>query len=111
MAADGKPSILEQLLSEAMERGAETARDEDFAVNLRNADGDEVTGIPISQAKGWLFDKFGIGEAPEAGGDGGTQGAGGKAGPGQGQSQNPVANLFRGGQAAKQQQRPASGQG
>lgn len=95
MAGDGK-SILEQLIEEATKLGAEGARKEDFAVNLRNAAGDEVTGIPISQAAGWLHDKFGIGEAPKKGtGDGGT-GEQGQAGAEGGTGASPVVKFFQG---------------
>jgi hypothetical protein len=91
MAGDqggGGGSILEKLLKEAAELGAKSARDEDFAINLKDAQGNEVTGIPISQARGWLKDKFGITDPSEAGDDGGTgqQGGPGAAGAGQGDS-------------------------
>lgn len=102
--ADDK-GILAQLLEEVAAASADKARQEDFAVNLKNKDGDEVTGIPISQAAGWLYERFGIGEKPakKAGGDGGT-GSGAAAGAqGTGQAEggaNPVADFFRGGKRA-----------
>ena len=60
--------ILDQLIEEAFKKGAISATQDDFAVNLSTTDKDgkthSVEGIPVSQAKKFLYDNFGLGEPP-----------------------------------------------
>lgn len=85
-------SILDEF-AEFLKAKTEAERDNpgDFAIDLSSTDKDgnrhEARGIPVSQASGWLYDKFGIGEPPKADDDGGKEGA-------PGAKSNPVKDLF-----------------
>jgi hypothetical protein len=70
---------------------AERDNPDDFAVDLRDSDGNEVRGIPISQAKKFL-EKFGLVEPePPAEGEGDK---GGKP------KVSPIKEYFQGGKRA-----------
>lgn len=96
-----KKSILEQLLEEAMAKGAEQAQSEDFAVNLRADDGSSIEGIPLSKVGKDFLAKFGI-TSGEGDGDGG-EGDGDGGGTQPGTAARGVKDLFAGGK------RPAGG--
>lgn len=71
-----------KLLEELTARQNAPDEDQDFEIELYDTANGKGARIPFSQGKKWLFDTFGIGEAPaapEGGGDGG--GAGGDAPP------------------------------
>jgi hypothetical protein len=95
---EGK-GILDQLIEEAFKKGKVSATQDDFAVNLRTTDKDGhehvIEGIPVSQAKDWLYKQFGIGTPPakEGGKEGDGKEGGGQAGP-------PTLKTFFGGKAA-----------
>jgi hypothetical protein len=69
-----------KLLAELTAREAE-GDEEDFEVHVWN--GDKGATLPVSKAKSWLYENFGIGEAPAApaGDGGGGQGGKSKADP------------------------------
>lgn len=98
MAGDGK-SVMDEF-AEFLEARAAASQEKDFAVNLRNAAGDEVTGIPISQAAGWLEQKFGIGAKPKKGAGDGSSGEGQDGGEGAKGGPSPVIQFFQGKRAA-----------
>jgi hypothetical protein len=73
-----------QLLEELTARAAEPDAEDDWELEI--FDGTKGARIPISKGAKWLFDNFGIGDAPappagdgDGGQDGGDGGAGGKA--------------------------------
>ena len=88
--------ILDQLIEEAFAKGKVSATQDDFAVNLRTTDKDGhehvIEGIPVSQAKGWLYKQFGIGEPPAPEGEG-------KEGEGK-EGARPTLKSYFGGKAA-----------
>jgi hypothetical protein len=96
-APKGK-SILEQLIEEASEAGRKAGQSEDFAVNLSTTDKDgnkhSLEGIPVSQARRFLFDKFGIGDPP-------GEGEGQAEGEGEGQAAHPIKAYFGQGKSSK----------
>jgi hypothetical protein len=68
-----------KLLAELTAREAE-GDEEDFEVHVWN--GEKGATLPVSKAKSWLYDNFGIGDPPAApAGDGGGQGGKPKADP------------------------------
>lgn len=112
MGEQGKKggNILDQFAAFLQQQTAAEGNDpEDFAVNLRTTDKDgathELTGIPISRAGNWIYDKFGIGPEPTAADDDGGQGDGGQ---GDAKTGGSVIDYFRG---AGKGQRAAGGTG
>lgn len=77
----GKLSDDEQkLLDELTARAAAPDEDDQFEIEIYDTNAGRGARIPFKQGKGWLFDQFGIGDAPApAGGEGGTGGEGGGA--------------------------------
>ena len=69
-----------KLLEELTARSKEPDVDESFEIEVYDTNAGKGARIPFSKGKSWLFDTFGIGEAPAAaaGEDGG---AGGDAPP------------------------------
>jgi hypothetical protein len=98
MGAPRKPEDMLKEFSEflAAKTAAEAESPEDFDVWLKNDKGQEAT-VPYSQAKQWLHEAFGIGEAPESegGGDGGQADDGRKAG-GSGRQPAQLRDYFKG---------------
>lgn len=81
LSADEK-KLLEELTAKAKEPDV----DESFEIELYDTNAGKGARIPFSQGKKWLFDTFGIGEAPAAaagedGGAGGDAPPAGDAGP------------------------------
>lgn len=68
-----------KLLDELTARAAAPDEDDDFEIELYDTNAGKGARIPFSKGKGWLFDTFGIGEAPAAAGE--ESGSGGSAPP------------------------------
>jgi hypothetical protein len=72
-----------KLLAELQARDAEPDADEEFEIEVYDTTAGKGARIPFSKGKNWLFDTFGIGDAPAAaGGEGGTGGDAPAAGAG-----------------------------
>ena len=73
----------QKLLDELTARAAAPDEDDDFEIELYDTNAGKGARIPFSKGKGWLFDTFGIGEAPAAAGgeNGGSGGSAPPAGP------------------------------
>jgi hypothetical protein len=95
MADDGK-GLLEKLLEEVAAKQRAHDESSDFAINLTSTDKDGAThsvqGVPISQARRFLYDKFGIGDPPEAGD--GDEGQGDKGDGKGGGGATPLKRYF-----------------
>lgn len=70
-----------KLLDELTARANEPDADDDFEIEVYDTSAGKGARIPFSKGKNWLFDTFGIGEAPAAPEGGGDGGAGGDAPP------------------------------
>lgn len=86
----GKLSADEQkLYDELTARAAAPDEDDQFEIEIYDTTAGKGARVPFKQGKGWLFQTFGIGEAPapagtgEGSGTGGT-GTGGDGGTGTG---------------------------
>lgn len=94
MADQPKKSLLDQLLEEAMAKGAEMSQAEDFAVNVRDHEGNAIEGIPLSKIGKDFLARFGI-TSDDGDGDGADSGQG--QGSGGGSAARGVKDLFAGG--------------
>lgn len=54
-----------KLLDELTARAAAPDEDNDFEIEVYDTSAGKGARIPFSKGKSWLFDTFGIGEAPE----------------------------------------------
>ncbi len=72
----------QKLLDELTARASAPEEDNDFEIEVYDTGQGKGARIPFSQGKKWLFDTFGIGEAPAPpAGSGDDGGAGGDAPP------------------------------
>lgn len=74
---DDERKLLEELTARANEPDA----DDDFEIEVYDTTAGKGARIPFSRGKSWLFDTFGIGDAPAAEGAGEGGGAGKDAPP------------------------------
>lgn len=71
-----------KLLEELTARANAPEEDDDFEIEVYDTAANKGARIPFRKGKGWLFDTFGIGEAPAPSGAGeGGDAAGGDAPP------------------------------
>lgn len=76
----------QRLMEELNARAAAPDEDDNFEIEIYDTEKNRGARIPFKRGKGWLFDTFGIGEAPasteggQEGGTGGPAGAGGSEG-------------------------------
>ena len=74
---DDERKLLEELTARANEPDA----DDDFEIEVYDTTAGKGARIPFSRGKSWLFDTFGIGDAPAPAGAGEDGGAGKDAPP------------------------------
>lgn len=83
-----------KLLAELQEREAAPDVDDDFEIEIYDTKAQRGARIPFSKGKKWLFESFGVGEAPEPAAAEGGAAAG--AGDGAAGSEGPKPGTFFG---------------
>lgn len=89
--SDDDQRLLDQLTAKAAAPDA----DADFEIEIYDTKANRGARLPFSQGKKWLFESFGIGDAPPAGGAGGDEGGtGGTAGGGESTAGGSRGSVF-----------------
>lgn len=83
-----------KLLAELMERDKAPEDDENFEVEIYDTTKGRGARVPYKQAKGWLHETLGLGQAPP---ESAPAGEGGPAGAGQGEDPKPDSGPAGGG--------------
>lgn len=69
-----------RLLAELTEKSKQPDVDDNFEIEVYDTNAGRGARIPFKQGKGWLYETFGIGEAPAATDQGAPEGGGAGAG-------------------------------